>query len=165
MTVVVSWAREAVDRLTADPLLEFEAVHLDQLMGAAWKKPDAVQLGHNVYDELLGVIQPHAHIFQTSLVFALNFSAQMIAEPPALNALEAQLRQAEPPSLYLIPRRQPTRWSDWEEYRVPIEQDIHHPAAGGVRAHYSCKRGEEDRVRGWEFARAVYFDHFTDDLL
>ena len=75
------------------------------------------------------------------------------------------VRGVEPPSLYLIRRSRRAFWNDWEEYRIPINQDLHRPLAGDVRAHYSCYRDKAARENDWEYARAVYFEHFTSRLL
>ena len=165
MTDVDSWAREAMGRLEADPLLAFETEHIDRLLAQVWRQSDAVPLGHAAYEELLRTTLSQSQTLQATLVFPLDYSQDLITDPPALDALDSHLRAVEPPSLYLIRRTSLARWNSWEEYRVPIEQDIHHPESGGVRAHYSCHRDAEERVRGWEFGRAVYFNHFTDGLL
>jgi hypothetical protein len=166
MMNVVEWTEDAVGQLENDLELEFVTQHVDQLTDKAWDSSNAVELSYLAFAGLVQANLSHADSFQASLVVPLTDRQQLDTRPIAsLKLLLTQRREAEPPSLYLIRRISLARWNDWEQYRTPIDQDQEGPEISGVRAHYSCYRDAESRAHGWEFSRAIYFDHFTNDLL
>ncbi len=93
-----------------------------------------------------------------ALVVSLTDSDSLDRRIPSWSALD--VHEMLPPHLYLFTRRFFTEFNDFEEYRVPMDGEpiVHHD--GVIRARYSCFRGPDSRLNDWEYARAVWLEHY-----
>lgn len=69
-------------------------------------------------------------------------------------------------SLYLINRDRMSHLSRVEEFKKPILfSNLRRSYSGEIYTYYRCFRSELDMNRGWEYFRAIYFEHYTSDQI
>jgi len=161
---VSEWAARASASLIEAPSRKFESIPVDRLLADAYQRDQVVALGHECYSLLLYATQSVSDLLMARIVFPLPVSRALEIEPPRLPDLQGKSTEFEPPSLYVCHRTFVQHLSDFEEYRVPVDQTIHVTQAGLVRAYYTCYRDRQARENGWEYYRAVWFEHYTAEI-
>lgn len=158
------WAARAATSLIETPSRKYESIPIDRLLGDAYQRDRSVALGHECYSSLLDATQPVSNALMARIVFPLPVSFALEIKPPELADLQGAMSEFEPPSIYLCHRTFVQYVSDFEEYRVPVEQTDHLIQGGLVDAYYTCYRDHQAREKGWEYYRAVWFEHYTEEL-
>ena len=164
VTPASEWAARASTSLIETPSRKYESIPIDRLLGDAYQRDRSVALGHECYRSLLDATQSVSDALMARIVFPLPVSAALEINPPQLADLQGAMSEFEPPSIYLCHRTFVQYVSDFEEYRVPVEQAKHVIQGGLVGAYYTCYRDRQAGDKGWEYYRAVWFEHYTEEL-
>lgn len=164
VTLISEWAARASTSLIATPSRKHESIPIDRLLGDAYQRDRSVALGHECYSSLLDATQSVSDALMARIVFPLPVSVALEINPPQLTNLQGAMSEFEPPSIYLCHRTLVQYMSDFEEYRLPVEQTDHVTQVGLVCAYYTCYRDRHARDKGWEYYRAVWIEHYTEDL-
>jgi hypothetical protein len=164
MMLASEWAARAATSLIATPSRKYESIPIDRLLGDAYHRDHSVAMGHECYSSLLDATQSVSDALMARIVFPLPVSAALEINPPQLADLQGAMSEFEPPSTYLCHRTFVQYVSDFEEYRVPLEQTNYVSQHGLVMAHYTCYRDRQAREQGWEYYRAVWFEHYSEEL-
>jgi hypothetical protein len=162
VTEVDTWFEIAIARLGEEPARQHESTALDHLLKGSYRRDQAVVKAQACYKELVAVTEPRAQDFMARIVFPLAVSQGVEINPPRLSDLQDALSEFEPPSLYLSRRSYCQRPSDFEEYRLPLALPANFDVEDTV-ASYSCYRDQVARDRGWEYYRAIWFEHYLKD--
>jgi hypothetical protein len=159
MTAHEDWVAAATQRLDAMQSSENESIPLDRMLGDSSDRDRAVADATIVYLALIELNSTRTAELMPRLVFVLHQSDHLSVDPPELSTLQTGLSEYEPPSVYLTKRNHLLGFEWFEEYRMPYwsEQPLQH--APGVAAYYSCYRDRLAYESGWEYSRAVWFEH------
>lgn len=155
-TAAAGWIRAQLQALQRTDEL-FRSVALDDLLGAAYAKPWQLDVALEAYREAVTACAPDADRFMAALVVPLTSSETL--EPGIPDSME--LHEDQPPALYLFDRHFFMGFNDFEEYRVPVPALVEDMPDGRVCAYYTCYRDPMARVNDWEYARALWHQHFA----
>lgn len=164
VTLASEWAARASASLIETPSSKHESIPIDRLLGDAYERDHSVALGHECFRSLLDATQSVSDALMARIVFPLPVSVALEINPPQLADLQGAMSEFEPPSIYLCHRTIVQYVSDFEEYRLPVEQTDHLIKGGLVGAYYTCYRDRQAREKGWEYYRTVWFEHYTEEL-
>lgn len=158
-----AWSEKARAHLASEPSLIAVSVHVDEFVDTAVAETGFVRLGQRLYLELLEALAPFDGLYSARLHFPLRPSDLLDARVPNLSELESLLMDLEPPTLYLFARATCSWESDFEEYRVPVHQELRGYGEWPVVASYSCFRDSTAQANGWEYGRGIWIDHLRAD--
>lgn len=133
---------------------EFATRHLDELV---WEHPHGVDVVADALACLIETVAARAQVgapdVDVRLALPLRESESMDRQVPSWANLRADMREGEPPSIYISSHRDHFLSAFPEEFRAPMQP----PATlSGGSAHYVCARDGHSAAMGWEFTRTVW---------
>lgn len=132
----------------------FATRHLDELV---WEHPHGADVVSDSIQCLVEALAARAEVEAPSvdvrLSLPLGESEGMDRHVPSWANLRADMREGEPPSIYLASSVTTFLQAFPEEFRAPMQPPATLP---GGSAYYVCARDEHSAAMGWAFSRTVW---------
>jgi hypothetical protein len=155
---LAAWIGEQSKLIRDDQL--YASAPLDRLLGDRYTPPWDVDGALERFARVLQFPESRDRRLMIALVIPLMSSPTLDIAPRLIGDLD--LDDLQPPTLYIFERAFfGIQFNDFEEYRVPIAApslDVE----GQLGCYYTCFRDPVARQNGWEYARAVWLQHFPD---
>lgn len=154
-----AWVREHLAELLATEERLFSA-SLDFLVGKSYVEPWNLDVACEAFLEAVAAVDPEAAaLHMVGLAIPLADAPEL--DTRAMDLADLDLSEFEPPKIYLLRRLDLAGHSDVETYALPLEAPVWQAKHGTIRAHYACTRDPCSRSHGWEFARTLWYRHYT----
>jgi hypothetical protein len=158
---VDDWINGACRVLDGKAAPEHESIALDRLLGDEFQPAESVVLGYSCLRRATPTYLPWSEEFMLRLVVPLTVSPDLALEAPDLADLQSSASEFEPPSLYISRRSFALRPSNFDEYRLPLTNQVSVDGdSGRFTITYSCYRDQTARLRGWDYYRVIWVDHY-----
>jgi hypothetical protein len=158
-SVVANWIDEQLSTSEGRDGEELvRSIAMDFLLGESYIPPWDQGRALRAFQFAITSYMPACRSHMAALVLPLTPSTSLETSLPVG---ELDLHEVEPPQIYLFDRRffgsQP---NDFQEFRTPITVPSLPVTHGQVHAYYTCFRDPLAVANGWEFSRAVWYQHF-----
>lgn len=150
-------------------LIEPKSIHVTELDGS----PDGIVGTPASLDDVLALLErivdimgEHTSTIEPVVCLALPTSMTLDGSMRTIDEyLDEHAGEGEPASIGLVSRAASLLPPQWEAYVLPLfDMAISTPSGrrGHVHAVYRCYRWDEARRANWEYARALYFEFYSD---